>query len=432
LTGYLYFVYKILHAIKLAEELNSQHPDKYFVPVYYMGSEDNDIEELGTFRYRGDKYIWDGDGQKGAVGRMDTAGLKKIFNELFKVLGPPGKYRDNLEALLKEAYLKHKTIGEATQHLVNELFGRYGLVVLNPDDAELKAAFIPVMQDELMNQNSHRIVSGQIEKLGASYKIQAHPRLINLFYLTDQLRERIEQKGDKWVVVNTDIEWAKDTLLNELQQHPERFSPNVMLRPLFQETILPNVAFIGGGAEVAYWLQLQPLFAHYNVFFPAILLRQSVLWLNKPEADLRKQLGLSIKDMFKPTGQLVADHVTANTTSDWQTEKEAVQISEIFVELKQKATKLDPTLTKSAEAALAKMKHQLEVLQQKMFRAEKKKMDITVKRIEKFKAATFPNNSLQERVENFMEYYLEHGPAFFDVIKNGIEPLRNEFMVIEQ
>ena len=196
-TGYLYFIYKILHAIKLAEQLNEEYPGKHFVPVYYMGSEDNDLEELGTFKFRGTKYTWDGNGQTGAVGRMDTKGLKPLLNELYKLFGPPGKNCDDLEKLLNTAYLKHKTIAEATHYLVNELFGQYGLVVLNPDEATLKAEFAQVMEDELMNQNSYPIIEKQVEKLGVNYKIQAHPRPLNLFYLSDQLRERIEKNGDK-------------------------------------------------------------------------------------------------------------------------------------------------------------------------------------------------------------------------------------------
>ena len=148
LTGYLYFVYKILHAIKLSEHLNGRHPGKHFVPVYYMGSEDNDIEELGVFRFRGTKYVWDGGGQSGAVGRMSTATLKTMLADLFKLFGPPGKDCDRLQEIFTNAYLKHDTIAEATQYLVNELFGKYGLIVLDPDDFGLKALFVPVMEDE--------------------------------------------------------------------------------------------------------------------------------------------------------------------------------------------------------------------------------------------------------------------------------------------
>ena len=156
LTGYLYFVYKILHAIKLAEEFKGLHPDKNFVPVYYMGSEDNDIEELGTFRFNKDKYVWDGDGQKGAVGRMHTKGLKNLLHELFKLFGPPGDNCDELIRILTEAYLKHATIADATQYIINELFGSFGLIILNPDVASFKQAILPIIKDDLLHQTCQR------------------------------------------------------------------------------------------------------------------------------------------------------------------------------------------------------------------------------------------------------------------------------------
>ena len=431
LTGYLYFIYKILHAVKLAEELSKAHPDKHFVPVFYMGSEDNDIDELGTFRFRGEKFVWDGDGQAGAVGRMSTKGLKSILNDLFKTFGPPGKNCDTLQEMLTNAYLKHKTIGDATQYLVNELFGRYGLVVLNPDEPSLKERFVPVMEDELLYQNAFPIITKQIEKLAAHYKIQAHPRQINLFYLADNLRERIETKGEKWIVVNTDIERTKADILDELKQHPERFSPNVMLRGLYQETILPNVAFIGGGAEVAYWLQLRPLFEYYKVFYPSILLRQSVLWVSDPMSKLRRSLEFNTTEIFRSEMQLVREYVARHGTDQWQTGDEHAAIENIFRSLGAKAASLDPTLKSAADAALTKMKYQLSILETKMLRAEKRKMQVQLTRISKLKACLFPNGGLQERVENFSEYFLLYGPSFFDIIKDGTEPLSGKFLVIE-
>jgi len=187
LTGYLYFIYKILHAIKLADVLKQENPDKHFVPVYYMGSEDNDLEELGTFRYEGQKYIWQGSGQTGAVGRMQTAGLQPLLHELFNKFGPPGSNRDELINMLTIAYLQHDTIAKATQYLVNELFGRFGLIVLDPDEAAFKQAIFPLLKDELLHQNAFDITNSQIEKLEVNYKAQAHPRPINLFYLKDSL-----------------------------------------------------------------------------------------------------------------------------------------------------------------------------------------------------------------------------------------------------
>ena len=430
LTGYLYFIYKIAHAIKLAEELKAAHPGKNFVPVYYIGSEDNDLDELGTFRYEGKKYVWDAAGQTGAVGRMKTTSLKPLLEDLFKVLGPPGKNLDQLKKLLTEAYLKHDNIADATQYLVNDLFGKYGLIVINPDEAIFKKGIAHIIKDDLLHQSAHPLVVAQMEKLEQHYKAQAYPRPINLFYLIDGLRERIEQQGDKWVVVNSDISFTKDELLAELDNHPERFSPNVITRGLLQETMLPDVAFIGGGAEVAYWLQLKPVFDHYKVFYPVIVLRQSALWLNEAQQKQLQQLNLGIADAFKPELELVKAYIDTHTGKQYQTSQETTEIEKVFASLKQKAVSLDPTLRSSAEAALTKMKYQLEVLEKKMLRAEKRKMQTELQRLSRMKSSIFPNNSLQERTDNFMAWFLQYGYDYIGILKDAIQSDKQQFLVI--
>lgn len=432
LTGYLYFVYKIIHAIKLAEQLNDKYIDRKFVPVYYMGSEDNDLAELGTFRFRGEKYVWDGAGQQGAVGRMSTAGLQPLLARLLHDFGPPGIDCDNLTDVIKEAYGKKRTIGEATRYLVNELFGRYGLVVIDPDDRELKRTFIPVMEDDLMKGSAAPIVSEQTVKLTERYKAQAYPRPINLFYLHDQLRERIEKQGEHWIVINTDISFSQDELIKELYQFPERFSPNVVLRGLFQSTILPDVAFIGGGAEVAYWFQLKTLFEYYNVPYPVILQRQSVLWIGAREHRLREQCALSVQEIFTETAVLEKRLVTAAAGAFIDTTAEKKAIETTMQQLRTRAVTVDKTLAAATDAVIARIERQLANLDKKMLRAEKKKHDVALSRIYRLREKLFPNDSLQERIENFAEYYLENGPAFFDIIKNGIQPLGGRFLIIER
>jgi bacillithiol biosynthesis cysteine-adding enzyme BshC len=432
-TGYLYFVYKILHAIRLAQEMNAAYPEYRFVPVYYIGSEDADLDELGTFRYGDRKFVWNAGGQTGAVGRMNTATLAPLLDELYALLGPPGPARDELENLLRQSYSSHHTIAQATQYLVHGLFGRYGLVVIDPDDAALKRAFIPVMEEDLTAHTAERLVGQSIRALGAChYKAQAHPRPINLFYLKDDTRERIERNGDEWRVLNTGIVWDKANLIAELHEHPERFSPNVMLRPLYQETILPDIAFVGGGAETAYWLQLQSLFAHHEVFYPAILLRQSVMWMNAQHAALREKTRLDLPALFAPAHEAAESYVAAHSDREWHTAAEAEALDGITRKLAEKAAAVDPTLSRSAEAAVKKMKYQLEVLEQKMLRAEKRRLHTGLERLARLQASLFPGGGLAERVENFMPYYLEYGPAFFDELLAAMEPLRNEFLVMEE
>lgn len=431
-TGYLYFVYKILHAVSLAEHLNSKHPDLHFVPVYYMGSEDNDLDELGVFRFRGSKYRWDGDGQAGAVGRMSTKGLKTLINEVLHLFGPPGPVATQLADVLRTAYQGQPTIGRATQYLVNELFGRFGLVVLDPDDADLKRTFIPYMEDDLLRSVAYGHASRQTDALAAAgYKTQAFPRAINLFYLAHNLRERIEYRNGRWEVLNTNISFSEAELLTELNEHPERFSPNVILRGLFQSVILPDVAFIGGGAEVAYWLQLSSLFTHYSVHYPAVLLRQSVMVIPAAAKNLMKKLSFSDTDLFlsplKQTELLVARFSDAH----WQLNAEKEQLQTLMAQVKQTAAAVDPTLAGAAGAAQARMDKLLLALEKKMLRAAKNRVEVHMQQLQQLRTLLFPNDSLQERTDNFAEYYLDYGPTFFDAVLEGTNPYCGTVMLLQ-
>lgn len=431
LTGYLYFFYKILHAISLAEMLNKKFPNEHFVPVYYMGSEDNDLDELGQFRYEEKKYKWEANGQKGAVGRMDTKSLKPLLDELFKRLGPPSIHLDELKKIIEESYLQHENISDATQYLVHHLFGKYGLVVLNPDEAMLKKKFDTVIQNDLINHDAFRIATEQSAALAKQYKAQAYPREINLFYLEKNSRERIEKKGNRWEVLNTNITFSEDELKTELANHPEKFSPNVILRGLYQETILPNICFIGGGSELAYWLQLKPLFEHFNVFFPVVLLRQSVQILDAKTQKIIADLNIEELSIFESEHELLRQRIEKKVGKNWDTENEKTELQNLLKRIAQKAKIIDPTLEKSAAAALAKMQKQLTILEQKMYKAEQRKEHEYAHKLAILHAQISPNGALQERSLNFMPYFLHAGFTIFEEIKNKIEPLKNQFLIVK-
>lgn len=430
LGGYLYFFYKILHAIRIAEEMKVRYPGQHFVPVYYMGSEDNDLDELGCFFYEGKKYVWDGNGQQGAVGRMNTDSLKSLFQSFFRHIGPPGALRDELEGLLTDAYLKHETIADATRYWVNYLFGEYGLIVLNPDDARLKRQFIPVMSDDLRTHIAEQLVSKSSRELAAQYKAQAFARPINLFYLQSGIRERIERIGDYFQVLHTDIRFTEAEILAELEYHPERFSPNVILRGLYQETILPNITFIGGGAEVAYWLQLKPIFEHYGVFYPQIMLRQSVQILPREASDLLRKMDLNVADIFRQPEEILAEIVATKYQTNDLLNTEWNLLQDLNARIAEKATVVDPTLAATAASAKARMDRLLDHIQVRMKKVYLRREEESYQRLLRLRRLTHPSGSLQERHENFATYFLSYGFSIFDEIKNAIKPFENEFLIV--
>ena len=427
-TGTLYFVYKILHVIRLSRFLAKSLPQYQFVPVFYMGSEDADLDELGHIYLEQEKLAWD-TLQRGAVGRMKTTGLEKILDRIAGQYGnlPHGA---ELVALLKEAYLGSEDIQTATFALINRLFANHGLVVIIPDKAGFKRELLPVFQDDLFNGKPSAIVGHTISQLSQHYKVQAAPREINLFYLKNDLRGRIERSGDRYVVHDSRISFSGQEISAELQAHPERFSPNVILRGLLQETILPNIAFVGGGGETAYWLELRALFEHYQVPFPVLVLRNSFLIVEDKWKRKMDMAGLGIRDIFRKEEDLVNQIVRQESREQLSLTKERKELESFYLKLKELARPVDQTLVGHVNALETRAIKTLEELEKKLFRAEKRKYSDRRGQIHQLKTALFPLNGLQERIDNFIPYFAKYGPRFLEMILAHSLALEQEFVVL--
>ncbi len=431
-TGPLYFIYKILHTIKLAEYCKINLPDHNFVPVFYIGSEDADLDELNHVYVGGENLTWNTK-QTGAVGRM------KVDKELIKLIGlmegqlsvlPFGK---EIAGLMKECYKEGDTIQSSTFKIVNELFGEYGLVVLLPDNAELKKQMIPIFKDDLVNQTASGIVEKTAEKLSkAGYKVQANPREINLFYLKDNMRERIASLSTQYSVLSTKIKFTRDEMLVELEKHPDRFSPNVILRGLYQEMILPNLAFIGGGGETAYWLQLKDLFNHYKIPFPMLVLRNSFLIVEKSWQEKIAKLGFSIEDLFLSQEELLNRIVMNESKNEVKLNGSLSELEQLYESFKKQASAVDVTLEKHVESLKLRTVQHLQELEKKMLRAEKRKFADQQRQINKIKEHLFPKNGLQERIANISYYYAKWGREFIGKLYEHSLNLEQEFVILNE
>lgn len=428
-TGHLYFIYKILHAVKLAETLKAEMPGKNFVPVFYMGSEDADLEELGHIYIDGEKYEWKTE-QAGAVGRMtvDKALVQLIDTISGRLTVYP--YGEEIIRLLKSCYQPGRTIEQATQQLVHTLFGSYGLVILLPDNAALKTAFIPVVKRELEERFSHKAVTETVAAFPKEYKVQASGRELNLFYLQDNSRERITEDEGKYFVNGSPLVFDKQAIMQELEQHPERFSANVILRPVFQEMILPNIAFIGGGGEIAYWLELKKVFEAVNVPYPVLVVRNSFMIVPAEAKTLAEKLGFTITDLFKDEEALLNEIVRKESTLQLDLGKEKEQLSHLYQQTGNVASAIDTTLQRHIEALHTQALKRLSALEKKMFRAQKKKFEAQQRQLHKLKAQLFPHNNLQERIENLLPFYAKRGMGFIDAVYRHSGGLEQEFAIL--
>lgn len=429
-TGHLYFIYKILHAIKLADTLSNEFSEYNFVPVFFIGSEDADLDELNHIELEGKKYVWNTK-QKGAVGRMviDKDFISLIQSFEGRILAEP--HGTELMQLVKESYVKGRNIQDATLQFVHNLFSDFGLIILMPDNAKLKKVMEDIFKDDLLDHNPSKIVNTTSAKLSEHHHAQAFAREINLFYLKDDIRNRIVPTGDHFVVHDTDISFTKDSLLRELNEHPERFSPNVILRGLFQVKILPDIAFIGGGGELAYWLQLKELFVHYQVPYPVLFLRNSFLIIQNRWKKLMDKTGLNFDDLFKQRVHLIKEIVQRESRKDLNLEKEEAELAAIFDTLRNKAGDVDPTLTDHVEALKAREIKNIKTLQTKMVAAEKKNMDAAIRQINKLLDA-LNADGLQERTENFMLFYAMWGKDFLKAVYDASPVWEPEFCILTE
>ncbi|MET3539595.1 bacillithiol biosynthesis cysteine-adding enzyme BshC [Pontibacter aydingkolensis] len=419
-TGPLYFIYKIITAINTCKQLQQRYPDYNFVPVYWMATEDHDFAEINHFNLFGKGYKWETT-QKGAVGRFSTEGLDKLLEEL------PETY-----PVFDEAYRNSKTLADATRAITHALFGEYGLVSIDGDDAQLKAALTPVVEKELTEQLSNKLVeeaNAQLENTG--YKPQVYSREINLFYLKDSLRERIVQEDGKYKVLNTDLSYTLEEMLQEANQHPERFSPNVILRPLYEELVLPNLAYIGGGAEVAYWFQLKKLFEACNVAFPILMLRNSALYITRGNASRMHKLGLKPEETFQSYLDLKKHLSSQIHEEEINLEAQRKAVAAAFAEVEELAQTIDPTLVRAVAAEEQKANNALQMLEKKISKARDAKHEQTFKQLENLKEKLFPNGSLQERHDNLLTYQTNN-PDFIPALVEAFDPLEFKFTILEE
>lgn len=429
-TGPLYFFYKIIHAIQLANSLSQEFPDCQFVPVYYMGSEDADLDEVGAFNLDQTKCQWVTK-QTGAIGRMqvDDALLNLVTQlESYWTIFPHGK---EALAILKAAYQKGSTISEATLSFVHAFFGSKGLLVVQPDDAKLKAAFIPVMEKELLTQFSHEAIQPAIAALSKDYHVQTEGRSLNLFYLKDNLRARIEKQGELFQIVDTDIQFTQTTIIAELHQHPERFSPNVILRGVYQETILPGVVFVGGGGELAYWMELKNVFQQVGVHYPLLQLRNSFLLMHQKQANQWAAMQFKEQDLFKPLLALEMDYVKKYATNKLDLQDQIDHLSKLYAAIHNDAVKVDPTLGAHTENLAIQAKAKLAELEKKMLRAERRKEAVAIQRIHRIKNELFPQANLQERVAHFSRWVGQYDLTWIDTIMEHSKGLESRFRIIQ-
>ncbi len=427
-TGPLYFIYKIISTINLAEHLKTKFSDCDFVPVYWMASEDHDFEEVSSFNAFGKTVKWQSS-QTGAVGDFETEELKTILPLVSELLGT-SEHAKALISLFENAYLKHKTLAEATRYLVNELFGIYGLVIVDGNDKAFKTQFKEQFKNDIFNNAPYTFVNDSIQQLKQlGYEAQVNPRPINCFYIEKGLRHRIEKKDERFILVGTEKAFTKDELENMINTTPEKISPNVVLRPMYQQSILPNLAYVGGPGELAYWLEFKKMFDELRIEFPILVARDFVTIIDKGTKNKIEKLSFEPKNFFASELELIKQF-QIKSDAVFSVEQEKDFASNLYATLSEKITAIDKTLTGSVSAELQKTLNGLEMIAGKANKALKQKSETEINQIKTVKQKLFPDNVPQERFENFSSFFLKYGSYFISELKTKLNPFVLEQKVL--
>ncbi|MBZ0204284.1 MAG: bacillithiol biosynthesis cysteine-adding enzyme BshC [Ignavibacteria bacterium] len=447
-TGPLYTILKTITAIKLAKDLKERFPQFSFVPVFWLESEDHDIDEANHI-YLTNKQNelvrvgFDNDGSPDdesakkntvPVGGMKFDEMINSINEQLRSNLLDTDFKDKVMTLITGHYKEGNDYKTAFAGLMNDLFRGYGVVFIDPSDHEVKRLLTPVFEKELTSSpklcETIITTSAELEK---NYDLQVKPKVINIFFLHNGNRLLIEPRdGGKFALKNSKRRFEGEELLNILQESPELFSPNVVLRPICQDYLLPTVAYVGGPGEISYFAQFKPAYKHYDITMPVIFPRISATIIEGKILKFMNTFNVKLEDIFHHNF-LVSKVVEklSEVKVDDEISKYIDDLNKIFYDMRNMTVKVDQTLLNTVDNLKEKTKQSLEIFKGKLINSQARKSESTTTQIDKVTNNVYPNHNLQERVFNIAYFLNKYDDAFIKKFFHETDALNFNHQVIE-
>lgn len=443
LGGPLYTFYKIITAIKLSRYLSERYDDYNFVPVFWLEGDDHDFNEIRSIKLPDDSNkiqnisygeAIDEEDVKQSVGLLKfDESINEFINNLSKHLRET-EFTKNLIEQIRYFYKPGKSFKDSFFELVHTLFDKYGLVIFNPLDDKVKQLLKPVFKKEIIDFREHTeklvFVSATLEDI---YHAQVKVKPVNLFLRVENGRYSIEPTDDGFKLKRKRKSFTQDELLEILENEPQRFSPNVLLRPICQDYLLPTSFYVGGPSEVSYFAQILPLYEFYNLTPPVIYPRSSATLVEKNIGSILDKHTIDVVDIFidtenvkrkilKAISENSIDEVFNNITN---------QIELSFDQLKEKLFDLDKTVADSSNRYRDKILNSITELKSKAEKAHQKKHEVTLRQIDRAADNLFPNNNLQEREFSFIYFVNKYSYEFMNIIFEKLQINKFEHQIIE-
>ena len=401
--------------------MSIKYSEANFVPVYWAATEDHDYDEINHFFLFGKKVQWEESFENIPVGDINL----KDFNAFIAHWG-------EIPCEIKSCYTSSETLKEAHLKLVYHLFGKYGILVLDANDVKLKQYFSPIAIKEIQGRfvsENVRQTNHDLEALG--YKTQVNPRDCNLFHLQDGKRYRVDIEGDEVSFIGSDKKLGKQEYIDSIKQRSSSLSANVLLRPVYQQILLPNVAYIGGPGEIAYWLQLKRMFQSVDVSFPSLVPRFFGMYIPNFTQNKIDKSGFSTADLFKDLEQIKKDIL-------WADEEGQLLISQLETQfesyksgvLESLDKELNLSLKSFAESAMTRVNKENQNILKRVKKELEGRNSVKIDRFKSIKEYLFPDGVPQERRESVFTYLINN-PDFIEQVYQSIDPFDYRFNILK-
>jgi len=431
-SGPLYTIYKALTAIKLADSLSNQTGVRV-VPIFWLATDDHDFAEINHVD------LLDQTGQPQRISyedrppqeRVPVGGLR-FSDEIEACVGaldemtPPSEFKLEILSLLSDAYQPGRTFTEAFSIWVTHLFGAYGLVLIDPSHPDLIAmAQQPVLTEIEEGSPSSRCAMKASQLLiEKSYtpQVPQQERRLNLFLAEDE-RHPIHVSGDGFSVKDPDRRFTRKELFEMARANPRAFSPNVLMRPLVQDTILPTVAYVGGPGEIAYFAQLRGVYEEFGIPMPIVYPRKGFTFVEPHIGSTLETLSLSIQEVWgglsAKRNALAAEEIPEPLQQALATA--VVDLDRDLGSVCREAKAMDGSLGQTADGVHRKIQHQMNILENKVVQAAKKNQEILGRKLTKLENRLYPNRHLQERVFNVTPYLMKYGFSWLEELYQTVD-----------
>ncbi len=443
LGGPLYTFYKIFTAIKLSEHLSEKFGEFNFIPVFWMAGDDHDFDEISYVNLVNkenelSKIIYS-DGfepqfNRGSVGDLNFMNSILEFKNKVQSEMRETEFSKKFFELIDNILIPGLAIKESFFNLLYQIFDDTGIIIFNPQDTEVKKLLKPIFTKEITDYKKHtKQLLLESAELDENYHAQVKIKPINLFMSDESGRNLIEPIEDEFRLKGKRKRISKEELLNKIENEPERFSANVLLRPICEDYLFPTGFYIGGPGEISYYAQAIPLYRQFNLQHPIIFPRASATIVEKNIAKILIKYNLSTTDFFKGSDLLKEDLIKSlsdfNLENDFNSAEKS--IDETLNLLSESIRKVDNNLQNLTDSTKGKLLHQLNVLKEKSMKAQEQKFDAALRQITKAQNLIYPNENLQERELTLINFVNKYGFDFFDWLYNELDVTEFKHQILE-